>query len=971
MTLGALSFLSPWPLLGLLALPVIWWLLRTTPPSPQREAFPPTKILRDLLQTEKSPAHSPWWLTLLRLVVAGLVILALSRPVLNNDSDIMTEAASGPVILLIDNGWRAAKNWQLRKQMMLRIIEEAEAKDQLLYIVPTASTQPGVEVKALRPDESLSLAERMEPSALNGNRVTALTKLQTALDKSYASVPANELGGQLYWLSDGIDNNEPTLKAAFEEITRRGVQITIVNPVKKALPLGLSARLGKGGTLYGIVEAVPFEEVRKGEVLALSQRGDRLGQVEFELKANASNTEVKIDLPLELRNQISKLQIKGSRSAGTVHLMDQRSHWRRVGLLSNERGVQAQPLLSPLYYINRALEPYAEIARSNKPDLALSIEDFTERNVSVIVMSDIGRLIGAPLLRLSEWVEAGGVLVRFAGPHMEKSQDGLLPTPLRQGGRRLGGALSWSKPQTLMDFDDNSPFAGLNIAEDVIVRRQLLADPARLSDNVYIWARLKDGTPLVTAKQEVNGWVVLVHVTANSEWSTLPLSGLFVDMLRRLTQLSIAPVGLKDKSKASAEEQSGAEKQAKTEEIASQTPEKSALLAPLLVLDGFGQADKPGPEVESVAFHKLNTVKISAAHPPGLYGPDGQSVALNIFPHAAPLSQIKSEGLATRSLSYLDSKAVKLRAPFFTIALLLLIIDSLVVLWMRGALNFYQASASRAGALLAAGLGFLLMSFGTVPFVQAQDGTAQSSEMKAALNTHLAYVVTGNTSVDGVSKAGLKGLTYILNRRTAVEPLEPLGVNISRDELAFYPLLYWPVGPYTKPISEKVAQRINAYMKDGGMIIFDTKDQDGRIGDLEGTGAGPLKRLLSKLDIPRLEPVPKGHVLTKSFYLLSRFPGRFQGGDLWVEASTRKRSNSEKEASEIDGVSTILITSNDLVSAWAIDEAFQPMFPVVPGGNLQREMAFRVGVNIVMYALAGNYKADQVHVPALLERLGQ
>jgi hypothetical protein len=100
------------------------------------------------------------------------------------------------------------------------------------------------------------------------------------------------------------------------------------------------------------------------------------------------------------------------------------------------------------------------------------------------------------------------------------------------------------------------------------------------------------------------------------------------------------------------------------------------------------------------------------------------------------------------------------------------------------------------------------------------------------------------------------------------------------------------------------------------------------------------------------------------------FPGRWDGGTLWVEAQTTD-DNGERRALKSDGVSSILITSNDFAGAWALDENNRAMFAAVPGGDVQREMAFRSGVNIVMYALTGNYKADQVHVPALLERLGQ
>ena len=132
-----------------------------------------------------------------------------------------------------------------------------------------------------------------------------------------------------------------------------------------------------------------------------------------------------------------------------------------------------------------------------------------------------------------------------------------------------------------------------------------------------------------------------------------------------------------------------------------------------------------------------------------------------------------------------------------------------------------------------------------------------------------------------------------------------------------------------------------------------------------------LQEILANLDIPPLEPVPHDNVLTKSFYLLSRFPGRDTGSPLWIEARQNGQSNSNKPAAAADGVSPILITANDFAGAWAIDENEMPVLPTVPPDETQREYAFRAGVNIMMYMLTGNYKTDQVHVPDLLERLGQ
>jgi hypothetical protein len=133
-----------------------------------------------------------------------------------------------------------------------------------------------------------------------------------------------------------------------------------------------------------------------------------------------------------------------------------------------------------------------------------------------------------------------------------------------------------------------------------------------------------------------------------------------------------------------------------------------------------------------------------------------------------------------------------------------------------------------------------------------------------------------------------------------------------------------------------------------------------------------MREILAGLDIPELEPVPRDHVLTKSFYLLRDFPGRFGGGTLWVEALPAATEEQESRPARAgDGVSQILITSNDLAGAWAVGRDGQPLLPLTPGEPRQRECAVRVGVHLVMYVLTANYTAAQVHVPALLERLGQ
>ena len=481
---------------------------------------------------------------------------------------------------------------------------------------------------------------------------------------------------------------------------------------------------------------------------------------------------------------------------------------------------------------------------------------------------------------------------------------------------------------------------------DVTVTRQVLAEPdAGLAGRT--WAQLEDGTPLVTAQRRGKGTIVLFHVTADTTWSNLPLSGLFVDMLRRVVALS------GESAAAAGETQPG--------KSAAEAP----ALSPSRSLDGFGVLGTPPATAKPIpaGFDGLGT----ADHPPGFYGPADALVAVNALGPDSKLTPAAFDGLQLDRRTLRPAQPVDLRAGLIVLAFLGFLADSLLTLWMSGGLG----SSVRRRAVTAAVLALGLLGPALVPHPVRAEPAVSQRDIDSALTTRLAYVATGDSSVDETSRLGLKSLSHALANRTSLDPGEPVEVDPGRDELAFYPLIYWPIVADAPQPAPAAVARVAAFMKNGGTVIFDTRDaltkQPGGPPTPEGLW---LQALLSGVDVPELEPVPHDHVITKTFYLLDSFVGRYANGETWVEAlPPAPPEQVNRPARSGDSVSPIVITSNDLAAGWATDADGDPLYPLVPGGNRQRELAIRSGINLVIYTLTGNYKADQVHVRDLLERL--
>ncbi|MBU2994321.1 DUF4159 domain-containing protein [Octadecabacter sp. 1_MG-2023] len=918
LTLGPIAFATPWLLLGLLILPILWLLLRAVPPAPIRRRFPGVALLLGLSDDDSQSDRTPWWLLLLRLLAIAAIITAFAGPVLNPKQET---AGNGPLLVIMDGTWADARDWTRRIDRVDAALAEAARDGRTAALVTLTDLPPEPPV--------------FQDAQAVQQRLPNVMPRPFAPDAEALIVWADSLTGAFdtFWLSDGIarDSRDDLLASlethgtvtAFES-SRPVFALRPAQFVDDAVSVTV-LRAATGNDTETTVTAVGLDPA--GVERRLSTATAAFAATDLEATAT-------FDLPPELRNRVTRFEIQGIRSAGVITLADDALKRREVALLAGASEREALDLLSPLHYLEQALIPTADLIEG-------SLEDVLLANPDVIILADVATLTAIEADAMLDWVDAGGLLVRFAGPRLAASdisrtdEDPLMPVRLRVGGRSIGGAMSWGEPKELAPFADNSPFFGLPIPDDVAVTAQVMAQPdPTLADRVI--AQLADGTPLVTRKSSGNGSIVLFHVTANAEWSTLPLSGLFVQMLERLA-ISTRPATPSVKDLAGTTWQ----------------PED--------VLDAFGELSR-ADTLPGVAGEDLAEAVASADLLPGLYAGEDRRIALNVTgPEDVLAAATWPARIAVEGLNVV--RETLLKGWLLAAALVLLSIDIIASLALSGRLRGPRATSAAV----------VLMAMMIAPnWADAQD---DEFAIASTADVVLAYVITGDTQVDEMSDAGLYGLSNILFQRTSIEPSFPVGIDLETDELAFFPFIYWPVTADQQLPTREAYARLNRYLRSGGMILFDTRDADlARFGSASPEGR-KLQAIARGLDIPALEPIPQDHVLTRTFYLLQDFPGRHASRDIWVEAAAANAQAAEGMPFRDlnDGVTPVVAGGNDWASAWATDRQGTPLVPIGRGlaGERQREIALRFGVNLIMHVLTGNYKSDQVHVPALLDRLGQ
>lgn len=897
--LEALTFLSPGLLAALAALPLLWWLLRVMPPRAKTVHFPALFLLKDITAKLKTTAHTPWWLLLLRCLAAGLFILAFAEPVLHPAEEL--PGGRGSVVMVVDNGWAAAAHWPARLAKMKETLRRVQRSGRPIVLLPTAPDASDGKVHSHGPMDVVQaeawltrLAPQPWPTAA-GAAADVFEKLAGEQSISYAML-----------FSDGLVEDKDGSRRLLQRLSSVVTDDDVNNPVL------LRAGEDKEYTLERLHAAAKDRDVR---IVAYTRENNVADEMKVTFPAGETQVTFTWEMLPEVRNKTARLALRDPVMASAVFLANSRWRQHPVGVIADAGQKESRNFLSEVYYLRRALEANGTLNIDSLPALL-------KGSVSALVLPDSTALTAAEKEALAAWVEAGGFLIRFAGPNLAAganvpssatsgADEALLPVPLRAGQRALEGAMTWEKPVHLGALAEQSPLFGLDVPEDVTVTRQVLADP---SPDVFekTWLQLEDGTPLITGARSGKGTLVLIHTSAGPDWSNFCYSGLFVEALQRMVALSN---GIN-------------------------TYKAQTTLPPLLLLDGFGVLKAPDGPSAAKPIAPAESFYPSPQTPPGLYGDAAEFQAFNMGDALPSMQALKDIPARVTVDSYARAGEVEFKSPLLKLALLLLLIDTAATLRLRGVM----------------GLLFALL-------VAATPAQAAEEPKDLAAGLYLAYIETGDQDIDRTSFNGLSGLGEVISARTTARVKGVVGLNPDHDDLSFYPIIYWPMAERQPGLTMTAANNIQSYLAEGGMILFDTRDR--QFGNTEGSlsspGARKLRELTQSIQIPELIAVPHEHILTRSFYLLDDFPGRYAGGKLWVEKEPSARH---------DGVTSVLIGANDWAAAWTKDPNDQSRFGIEPGGEQQREMAYRFGVNLVMVALTGNYKADQVHIPYILERIG-
>ena len=900
--INTLAFTNYYALLGLLALPLIFLIIKSLPPSPKKMFFSSFYLINKLEKTSVTKNNIPFWLLIYRIILITLIVLFFSKPYLNSTAKTSDADAIKSYVIIADIGWSMSKEWEKFKKIVNAISNEAEKKNKEI-IFYHSNSQKYEQPKVFKLSKNVNqYLKKISPSPWQFEK----SNLTEIIKKNN-----NFIDSKVFFIFSKFDNKDYNNQLKNLNFLNTQVKNKVLINTVKNIMFFKNINISKESIKLEVIRHESPTSSRRFTIKITSIDNQVIFKKSYVLKLNQKAFYFNENFPLEVLNQIHKIEIVEQNHAGAKYYFDDYSKKKKIGIYTESFQYKENPLLSSVYYLEKSLNI----------DHILKIGDLDQLikfNSSVIIIPDKGNIPEREHLKLNKWLANGGTLIRFSGVRLSKSNTKFLPSNnLLMSVRHVGGILSMENLLKISPFNKDSIFYGLEIPNDINFKKQLIIDSQ--DSNLRFEASLTDNTPLVTLGKKSQGKIFLFHITANNDWSNLPLSSLFASMLERIVLLS----------------------------------EKNIITSPLELnltkeINSFGDLNNTNKILNIKGSTLLKKTYPSRNHLPGIYENNQLTVALNL---SNKIDDQYFNNVYDKKLKILPAfkdQIFDLRPILLKIILFMFILDMIITMLLKYQFSFLRSFYKNKNLF---SLFFFLFFLVNLSNLYSQS---------LANDTYLAYIKTPEEKLNYISKNGLNTIKILLQTRTSIAPKEVIEVDIKKDQIYYYSFLYWPLSKNLIDLDIKTITKIKNYLNNGGMLFFDIIGFSRENFNLESNKFKKIKNFLSSIEVDNLTPIPKDHTLTKSFYLLKKFSGRWDNKILLIE-------NSSLELN--DGVSSVILGFNDWASAWALDSNKNPIYPVVPGGERQREISYRFGINVAMYALTGNYKSDQIHFKSILNRL--
>ena len=893
-----ISFGNIFAFSGLITLPIIFLLIKYYPPKPKKRVYSSFFLLKNIINRNTIKTNFPLWLLLFRLLICFLIILFFSDPYFKKDQQ--TENYEN-YIIISDNAWSKASNWQNYKNIVKEISLEAENNSKKIHLY-LASNEDLFDPVIFRSQNEISEYLNKNPpiaKQITRENINEILKMNNFFKTSkvffiYSNYDSSSKNAQLETLRLIEENNPATI---------------IINPVEKITYLKEVAINNEKVEIK--IKRIGIYNNQDLTLEIYDKNEDILFKKKYYFNKNVDEFKLIESFPIETINQFFKITILNESHAGAHYYLDDYRKSLSIGIVAENDSFIEKPLLSPIYYLKKSLD------KDHIINFA-PIDKLIDNNKSIIFLPSDSKLEKSDIQKLKSWIQSGGTLIKFSDKKIVSQKnlyfDGVA---YFQSLREIATDFSLQNNLSIKSFEKDSIFSNLKIPADLIFKKQLIIDG--FAPDISILASLEDQSPLITMKNLGVGKVILFHITSNNEWSNLPLSSLFRDIISRL--LFIPKL----------------QKYKNSEDLTL----KSAI-------NSFGKLAEPLKNY--TLRNNFGEIKIypSSRNPAGIYENENFSIALNLSTNLNTETFLSNSTEKIIIKNNYQKNILKLNSLILSLIFIMFFIDMIISIIMKK--NLLQKSMLK---------NLNLIAFACIIFVICI-GQKKIYAEENYNGIYLAYVRSEDPLLNQIANSGLEKLKEYLIERTSISPKGVKEINLATDKLFYYPLIYWQISEIVPRLNNETIEKIKNYFETGGIILFDFINLSKSFYSESETQLEILKSLFSDLGIDSLQQVNKDHTLTRSYYLLDNYPGRFDNKILLIDTE-----NLDKK----DGVSSAVVGLNHWIGAWAVDENNYPLYQAVPGGERQRELSFRFGINLIMYALTGNYKSDQIHNKSILKRL--